>query len=355
MSAEQRMAHEMSAKKMSEERASAKKTSGEKAGARRRCINDTLSGSHGEATDGVRCARCAAVHRQGAASRVDADAPLAPEIGAGAGGQAGEAGASERLLTLETQVSADLVDGLEWVRDATGRASLAEVLRDSAELAHLIVHVMATRGARLFIGERRDSAIQILVPHLERASGRLRRIRVRASSAGAGASGAVAPAGGGSGSAAGLGALLATGSASSPRTTTATGLASRSTANPPGENSKTGAGSTAPCASPASAVANARASSEVASMRRTTLLALESGTALSTGEIVDFVTRVLPSAKRTSITAALHGFKRKEYVIVDSKTPRTAGTRYAITPAGRRWLRETRSVIASDPVSGSPR
>src|SRR5882762_1310563 len=74
---------------------------------------------------------------------------------------------------ITIQTTEDLDRGLEEVRVATGRATKSEVIRDGLELYDLVVqHLIA--GKHLFLGMARESAGEVLLPHLERAAGRLR-------------------------------------------------------------------------------------------------------------------------------------------------------------------------------------
>lgn len=72
---------------------------------------------------------------------------------------------------ITIQTTEELDDALEEVRRATGRATKSEVIRDALELYDLVVqHLMA--GKHLYIGTARDSAGEVLLPHLERAARR---------------------------------------------------------------------------------------------------------------------------------------------------------------------------------------
>lgn len=74
---------------------------------------------------------------------------------------------------ITIQTTEELDQALEGTRQATGRQTKSEVIRDSLELYDLIVqHLVA--GKRLYLGMTRESAGEVLLPHLERAAGRLR-------------------------------------------------------------------------------------------------------------------------------------------------------------------------------------
>jgi|SRR4051812_25707106 len=74
---------------------------------------------------------------------------------------------------ITIQSTEELDQALEEVRLATGRATKSEVIRDGLELYDLVVqHLMA--GKHLYLGTTRESAGEVLLPHLERAAGRLR-------------------------------------------------------------------------------------------------------------------------------------------------------------------------------------
>jgi hypothetical protein len=71
------------------------------------------------------------------------------------------------------QTTEELDRALEEIRLVTGRATKSEVIRDGLDLYDLVVqHLMA--GKRLYLGATRESAGEVLLPHLERAAGRLR-------------------------------------------------------------------------------------------------------------------------------------------------------------------------------------
>ena len=72
---------------------------------------------------------------------------------------------------ITIQTTKDLDDALEEARAATGRATRSEVIRDALELYDLVVqHLMS--GKHLYIGPARESAGEVLLPHLERAARR---------------------------------------------------------------------------------------------------------------------------------------------------------------------------------------
>jgi hypothetical protein len=75
---------------------------------------------------------------------------------------------------ITIQTTEELDQALEENRQATGRQTKSEVIRDSLELYDLIVqHLVA--GKHLYLGMTRESAGEVLLPHLERAAGRLRQ------------------------------------------------------------------------------------------------------------------------------------------------------------------------------------
>jgi hypothetical protein len=74
---------------------------------------------------------------------------------------------------ITIQTTEELDGALEEVRVATGRATKSEVIRDGLELYDLVVqHLMA--GKHLYLGTTRESAGEVLLPHLERAACRRR-------------------------------------------------------------------------------------------------------------------------------------------------------------------------------------
>jgi hypothetical protein len=74
---------------------------------------------------------------------------------------------------ITIQTTEELDRALEEVRLATGRATKSEVIRDGLELYDLVIqHLMA--GKHLYLGPTREAAGEVLLPHLERAAGRLR-------------------------------------------------------------------------------------------------------------------------------------------------------------------------------------
>jgi hypothetical protein len=74
---------------------------------------------------------------------------------------------------ITIQTTEDLDRALDEVRIATGRATKSEVIRDGLELYDLVVqHLIA--GKHLYLGTSRESAGEVLLPHLERAAGRRR-------------------------------------------------------------------------------------------------------------------------------------------------------------------------------------
>jgi len=74
---------------------------------------------------------------------------------------------------ITIQTTEELEQALEETRVATGRQTKSEVIRDSLELYDLIVqHLVA--GKHLYLGMTRESAGEVLLPHLEQAAGRLR-------------------------------------------------------------------------------------------------------------------------------------------------------------------------------------
>jgi hypothetical protein len=73
---------------------------------------------------------------------------------------------------ITIQTTEELDRALEEVRVATGRATKSDVIRDGLELYDLVVqHLIA--GKHLYLGTARESAGEVLLPHLERAAGRL--------------------------------------------------------------------------------------------------------------------------------------------------------------------------------------
>jgi hypothetical protein len=74
---------------------------------------------------------------------------------------------------ITIQTTEELDRALDDVRVATGRATKSEVIRDGLELYDLVVqHLIA--GKHLYLGTTRESAGEVLLPHLERAAGRRR-------------------------------------------------------------------------------------------------------------------------------------------------------------------------------------
>ena len=74
---------------------------------------------------------------------------------------------------ITIQTTEELDRALEEVRLSTGRATRSEVLRDGLELYDLVIqHLRA--GKHLYLGTTSESAGEVLLPHLERAAGRLR-------------------------------------------------------------------------------------------------------------------------------------------------------------------------------------
>jgi hypothetical protein len=72
---------------------------------------------------------------------------------------------------ITIQTTKELDDALEDARRATGRPTRSEVIRDALELYDLVVqHLMA--GKHLYLGTARESAGEVLLPHLERAARR---------------------------------------------------------------------------------------------------------------------------------------------------------------------------------------
>lgn len=74
---------------------------------------------------------------------------------------------------ITIQSTEELDGALDDIRQATGRATRAEVIRDGLELYDLVVQHL-TAGKRLYLGASRDAAGEVVLPHLERAAGRLR-------------------------------------------------------------------------------------------------------------------------------------------------------------------------------------
>lgn len=74
---------------------------------------------------------------------------------------------------ITIQTTEELDQALEATRLATARSTKSEVIRDGLELYDLVVqHLIA--GKHLYLGMTRESAGEVLLPHLERAAGRLR-------------------------------------------------------------------------------------------------------------------------------------------------------------------------------------
>jgi hypothetical protein len=74
---------------------------------------------------------------------------------------------------ITIQTTEELDRALEEVRLVTGRATKSEVIRDGLELYDLVVqHLIA--GKHVYLGTARESAGEVLLPHLERAAGRFR-------------------------------------------------------------------------------------------------------------------------------------------------------------------------------------
>jgi hypothetical protein len=74
---------------------------------------------------------------------------------------------------ITIQTTEELDRALEEVRLATGRSTKSEVIRDGLELYDLVVQHLSA-GKHLYLGTARESAGEVLLPHLERAAGRLR-------------------------------------------------------------------------------------------------------------------------------------------------------------------------------------
>jgi len=74
---------------------------------------------------------------------------------------------------ITIQTTEELDRALEETRLATGRQTKSDVIRDSLELYDLIVQQLLA-GKHLYLGMTRESAGEVLLPHLERAAGRLR-------------------------------------------------------------------------------------------------------------------------------------------------------------------------------------
>ena len=74
---------------------------------------------------------------------------------------------------ITIQTTQELDQALEEVRVVTRRATKSEVIRDGIELYDLVVqHLRA--GKHVYLGTTRETAGEVLLPHLERAAGRLR-------------------------------------------------------------------------------------------------------------------------------------------------------------------------------------
>ena len=73
---------------------------------------------------------------------------------------------------ITIKITEEFEEVFEEMCVATGRPNKSEVVRDALELYDLIVHHM-TQGKHLYLGMPRESAGEILLPHLERAAGRL--------------------------------------------------------------------------------------------------------------------------------------------------------------------------------------
>ena len=75
-------------------------------------------------------------------------------------------------ITIQTTEEFDRT--LEEIRLATGRTTKSEVIRDGLELYDLVLQHLRD-GKHLYLGMARESAGEVLLPHLERAAGRLGR------------------------------------------------------------------------------------------------------------------------------------------------------------------------------------
>lgn len=71
----------------------------------------------------------------------------------------------------------EMEQSLEENRKATGRPNKQVVLLDAYDLYDLIVQQMA-QGKHLYLGMSKESAGEVLLPHLERAAGRRTPLRV---------------------------------------------------------------------------------------------------------------------------------------------------------------------------------
>ncbi len=71
----------------------------------------------------------------------------------------------KQRITIRT--TDELSGALEEIRKDTERPSVSEVVRDSLEFYDLIVDKIR-QGKRIFIGDCRHTAGEILLPHLDR-------------------------------------------------------------------------------------------------------------------------------------------------------------------------------------------
>jgi Arc/MetJ-type ribon-helix-helix transcriptional regulator len=65
----------------------------------------------------------------------------------------------------------EFVAALEEIREATGRPSKSDVVRDALELYDLVIQQLK-EGKHIYIGKTRETAGEVLLPHLELAARR---------------------------------------------------------------------------------------------------------------------------------------------------------------------------------------
>lgn len=107
----------------------------------------------------------------GNSSRLEYDCSLGANTSSGVTRSRARGVYMRTRITIQT--TEELDQALEETRVMTGRPTKSEVIRDSLELYDLVVqHLHA--GKHLYLGETRETAGEVLLPHLERAAGRLR-------------------------------------------------------------------------------------------------------------------------------------------------------------------------------------
>jgi hypothetical protein len=72
---------------------------------------------------------------------------------------------------ITIQTTEELDRALEQARGVTGRREKSDVVRDALELYDLVVQHIRM-GKHLYLGASRESAGEVVLPHLEQAAGR---------------------------------------------------------------------------------------------------------------------------------------------------------------------------------------